>query len=236
MNGGIFQSLCGWILYPLRIQFTGNLLDSKMLAVTYIMRLHYEDKSENAADSEAIIKTRLNGEILNKEYLFERGESKVKNRFAYPKQIVSRINRCLVNNFFADLWIGPSCAAWYFTDKSIAYYLGKTRLSEEWRATKRQELIALADGPNGDAALVLLAYAFFSVLKPFFPSYPVLRRDSDYLYVKKNLSKQIAINVRSNNIQIPGANGEGCDFLPVLSYCMIAHRKIPPTLYTANMG
>lgn len=201
MNTEKFKSMCTWILYPLRIQFTGNLLDSKMLAFTYIMRVHYADQSGNTADSEAIIQTRLNGEILHKWPLPEKEEEEFKHRFAYPKQIVSRINRCLVNNFFADLWIGPSCAAWYFTDKSFAYYLGKTQLPGEWGATKHQELIALADGPNGDAALVLLAYAFFSVLKPFFPSYPVLKRDSDYLYVKKNLPKQIAINVWSNNIR-----------------------------------
>lgn len=62
-----------------------------------------------------------------------------------------------------------------------------------------KECVELINGPNGEAASILLAYTCFSVLKPFFPQYHALNKDTTYIDGKKYIPKQIALNIQCDN-------------------------------------
>lgn len=124
--------------------------------------------------------------------------------FRFLQKLFSKINRYLANNFFQELWDGPSCAAWYCVHKGVAYYLDNSWLSQESldkiEKTLWEECDKLLNDPNCEAASVLLSYTYFSVLKPFFSSYHELCKDSKYMEAKQGIPKQIAINIQSDNM------------------------------------
>lgn len=192
---------CQWVFRPLNI-FCRNgegTLISNMLTYSYRMDVKKSDRnSRKSVRYSAYIQTDLNGKVLKKKYLAGDKEEDIPIRFVFPKKVVSQINRCLTNSFWSEFCSGPCCATWYCTEKGIAHYLGHIQSSAENQKFSYHDLTKLIDGPNGDAALILLAYTCFSVLKPFFPSYPTLRQNSKYLDAKKNIPKQVAINIWSN--------------------------------------
>lgn len=124
--------------------------------------------------------------------------SSFKYKFAFPKRLMSKINKCFVNNFLPQYWARPPCAAWRRTDEGRAFYLGIGAPLKE--NPKLDQLLNLMNGPNGDAASILLAYSCFSMLKPFFSSYHTLHKDDSYFEVKNRLPEQIAINIQSDHL------------------------------------
>lgn len=144
-----------------------------------------------------IVATAKNGTPLKRWDIGHECGTSSKLKFAFPKQLVARMNQCLLNNFLQIFWDGPYCAAWCRTDEGHTYYLGVRNSSSQEPDTSL--LCSLLNGPVGNAALILMTFASFSMLKSFFPTFPVLQKNSPYLKAKKYIPEQIAINIQSNN-------------------------------------
>ena len=197
-------SQCHWTFLPLLIEPRKHSILPEDQRYWFLMRVEQKEVQE---DTERVVKcctvakiaTAKNGILLKSKDANIDQEDNVtfKYKFAFPRQFVSKINRCLANNFFPECWAGPPCAAWHRTDEGRAFYLGT---GEPPKNPMLDHLLSLLKGPNGDAASILLAYSCFSILKSFFPSYHVLRKDTPYLEVKKYLPKQIAINIQSDHL------------------------------------
>jgi len=152
----------------------------------------------------ASIETDWNGTLLKRKICTEEDAKKDEGafpaKFAFPKQIVAKINRCLANNFFEELWDGPRYMAWHRTEEGAAVYIGTLGCEVRRYQVRRYQdwLAGLLKSPCGDAAVILLAFTCFSVLKSFFPQYHTLCRATPYLKAKKYLPDQLAVNVRSD--------------------------------------
>lgn len=194
---------CQWTFLPLSIGPRKRSMLPEDQRYCYLMKIEQGEIQENTQKLLkcyiAKIVTAKNGALLKKEDVdVASGENdSLKYKFAFPRQLVSKINKCLANNFFPELWLGPSCAAWHRTDEGRAFYLGIPSIS---RMPELRQFFDLMNGPNGDAASVLLAYTCFSILKSFFPSYHILHKDARYYEAKKNIPKQIALNIWSGHV------------------------------------
>lgn len=189
-------SLTEYMLRPLCFYFDKNIPDTKRLVFNYIlMSKEYVREYDNPIFA-ILLSVRMNGEKVKIDYLFDDKEQKKSYRFEFPKKIISQINRCLINHFWKKFWAGEPCAAQYQSYKGVVNYLGITKDTEFVKTFDYKDIIKLLSGPDGGAALILLSYTCFSVLKRFFPSYPIIKSSSKYTYVKRNVDKQIAINIR----------------------------------------
>lgn len=153
-EGSFFVYRCRWILQPLNIR---DLPESKKQIFRYKMEVwKYDVYSTQSVRFAGVIETGIDGKVLNKEILVGK-DDKFSYRIPFPHKIVSQINRYLANNFLRELWIG-SCAAWYCTDKGIAYYLGdflkNSNKVETSGKSLWQECVKLVNGPNGEVAFV----------------------------------------------------------------------------------
>lgn len=191
---------CMWIFLPLFMKGQSNV---KPNIYSYFMRVIKIDFKKNREEKyAAFIETRLDGSLLKPIRLSRDTAKNFPYRIPFPKQIISKINRYLANNFWTLYWTIPSCAAWYRTDKDALSYLDRSWPSSEnvddLAKSLWKECVNLVNGPYGETASVLLAYTCFSILKPFFLTYHELHKDSEYFECKRYIPKQIAVNVESD--------------------------------------
>lgn len=192
------MSVCQWIFRPLFIMPRKKSTLPKDQSFYYLMHIAQNDDQGYPVSYRAKIATALSGTLLKKE-IVKNGKDligekeQLKLKFAFPKWLVAKMNRCLAVYFFPQLWIGPPCAVWRRIDNGVAFYLGSPE------SPGNQSSFELLNGPNGDAISVLLAYSCFAVLQSFFPSYHVLQKDASYFEAKTNIPNQIAVNIQCSS-------------------------------------
>ena len=202
---------CQWSFRQILIEPGRKSIVPEDLRYWYMMYVKQDDDHGNSISYKAKIITGIDGTLFKKEFVrtplnirrerteeYEDKNKRLKLQFAFPKRLVSKMNRCLSNYFLPHLWVNPPWAVWYRADGNVAYYLGVPEIAEI-HPSFFQSLFSLINGPSGDAALVLLAYSCFSILKPFFPSFHTLSKKTAYVKARKNIPKQIAINIYSSN-------------------------------------
>lgn len=189
-------SRCQWTFLPLSISPRKRSILSDDQYYQYLMKVRQEEGTSVKSYTAKIVTLKSGARLPERNVVIDEEKgAPLKYKFAFPNRTVSQINKCLANNFFPQLWVGPSCAAWHRTDEGRAFYLGTKRISE---SPNIRQLLNLTEGANGRAASILMAYSCFSMLKAFYPSYHTLRRNSSYFEVKKHLPKQIVLNVQSD--------------------------------------
>lgn len=204
-------SVCNWRLIPLAIVSGKQSTERADLMVIYFMHIHQiADPTQAelekdtfakgaAADYYAQIETDLSGAIIRKHYYPGKPHGELPCRFAFPKRYVKAMNRCLVNNYWQDLWRGQDCYAWVRTEEGRPWYLAEQ--THRVDPSYHDQLLNLLNSPVGDTAAILCAYTCFAIMKDFFPQYHSLRKDTPYLIAQKNLPKQFALVVQGEDAE-----------------------------------
>lgn len=190
---------CQWTLRPLSISTRTHSSDPKKLHYHYKMIVTVYDKRTGILGGYAVwITTGWDGRLLSQKIYMGDKTGPFPHKIVFPKQIVSRINRCLYSNFCPKLWAGPLCATWHRSDEGVAQYMGS---DGDARKDLTEPLEKLINSSYGSAASILLSYACFSMLKSCFPSFHILHNDSPYPEAKKYIPRQIALNKQSEELE-----------------------------------
>jgi len=190
-----------WIFLPLAIFSKGKMASLKNLKFIYKMqRRQYALKSNGGGNVyEAYILTARDGS-LEKRIIVTPDNKKTPEfpyKISFPKSVVAKMNRCLANNYLKQLWRGPKYAQWHFSDEGIASYMGDSDISGIGPSVSiLDKLIS-----TNHSAAVLIAYLCFSVLKPFYPAYHRLNKQSPYLEAKKYLPQQFSVNIQGERLE-----------------------------------
>lgn len=191
---------CIWTVYPMQIKPRKQSVDFKDCMYCFFLDVQKRDFQTNTrSDYRTEIETSWDGTLLRQKVCIGTKDKQFPAKFAFPKRLVAKINRCLYNNFFFELWNGPQYAIWHRTDEGIPVYL-KTFGSTEQIC--EEQLISLLKSPLGDVGVVLLAYTCFAVLKSFFPQYRSLDANTPYMQAKKYIPEQLAVNIRSDQSEV----------------------------------
>lgn len=191
---------CIWTLYPMQIKPRKQSVDFKDCMYCFFLDVQKWDFQTNIRSCcRTEIEASWDGTLLRQKVCRGEKDKQFPAKFAFPKRLITKINRCLYNNFFLELWNGPQYAIWHRTDEGMPAYL-KTHGSTE--KISEEQLVSFLKSPFGDVGVVLLAYTCFAVLKSFFPQYRSLNANTPYMKAKKYIPEQLAVNIRSDRSEV----------------------------------
>lgn len=187
---------CKWTFLPLAICPKRASILYRDMRYVYRMNVvvlpNQENRLMELTEYTAYIETDWTGLVSKKRIL--RGKEELPDlpkKISFPKQVIAKINKSLAENYLKQLWFGPAYPVWHITKEGIATYMGDTDTPANGPSISILERLL----STNQSAAVLIVYLCFAVLKPFFPAYHTLDKQSPYLEAKKYLPKQFAVNI-----------------------------------------